>query len=57
MSPALAELMTQRPPDELADRFGAIGGTIGEEGLQAPNELVAINGLPAATLAAAGRAP
>ena len=39
---------------ELADRFGTIGGTIGEEGLQAPNELVAINGLPAATLAAAG---
>ena len=54
VSPALAELMAERPRDELADRFGAIGGTIGEEGLQAPNELVAINGLPAATLAAAG---
>ena len=38
----------------MADRFGTIGGTIGQEGLQAPNELVAINGLPAATLAAAG---
>ena len=55
VSPALAELMAAAPPDELADRFGAIGGTIGEEGLQAPNELVAINGLPAATLAAQGR--
>ena len=54
VSPALAELMAQRPPGQLADRFGTIGGTIGEEGLQAPNELVAINGLPAATLAAAG---
>ena len=54
VSPALAELMAERPPAELADRFGVIGGTIGEEGLQAPNELAAINGLPAATLAAAG---
>ena len=54
VSPALAELIAERPPAELADRFGTIGGTIGEEGLQAPNELAAINGLPAATLAAAG---
>ena len=54
VSPALADLMAERPPNELADRFGTIAGTIGEEGLQAPNELVAINGLPAETLAAAG---
>ena len=54
VSPALAELIAERHPAELGDRFGVIGGTIGEEGLQAPNELVAINGMPAATLAAAG---
>ena len=49
--------MAQRPPDELVDRFGAIGGTIGDEGLQAPNELVAINRLPAARWLLPGRAP
>ena len=54
VSPALAALLAERPPAELADRFGTVVGTIGDEGLRAPNELVAINGLPPAKLAASG---
>src|SRR6187401_279044 len=50
VSPALADLLAQRPDDELGDRFGTIVGTMGEAGLQAPNELVAVNGLPVAAL-------
>ena len=54
VSPALAELIAQRPSEELGDRFGTVVGTIGEAGLRAPNELVAINGMSVSALQAAG---
>jgi hypothetical protein len=54
VSPALAELLAQRPGDELGDRFGVVVGTVGEAGLRAPNELVVVHGMPVADLQAAG---
>ena len=54
ISPALAELLTQRPGNELGDRFGTVVGTVGDAALRAPNELVVIHGMPVADLQAAG---
>jgi len=45
VSPALAELMRSIPADQLRDRFpGRVIGTIGDDGLIAPSELVGIVG-------------
>lgn len=54
VSPALAELIAQRPADELGDRFGTIAGTVGETGLRAPNELLVVQGQSVEALQAAG---
>ncbi|MFI6521314.1 FtsX-like permease family protein [Spirillospora sp. NPDC050679] len=45
-SPALAELMRSLPADQLADRFpgGRSAGTLGEDALVHPDELVAVVG-------------
>ncbi|GIH94094.1 FtsX-like permease family protein [Planobispora siamensis] len=44
-SPALAELVRELPAGELADRFPEkIGGTVGDEALVHPGELVAVRG-------------
>ena len=44
VSPALAELLRRLPDDQLADRFGAISGTLGKAALARPGELVAVSG-------------
>jgi hypothetical protein len=54
VSPALANLIAQRPGEELGERFGTVAGTIGDAGLRAPDELVVIHGMPVAALRAAG---
>jgi hypothetical protein len=54
VSPALAQLLAQRPSDELDDRFGTIAGTVGERGLSAPNELLVVQGQSVKALQAAG---
>jgi hypothetical protein len=43
-SPALAALSGELPPDELAERFPAQAGLIGDAGLMGPDELVAVVG-------------
>ncbi|TQM35541.1 FtsX-like permease family protein [Pseudonocardia cypriaca] len=43
-SPALATLARELPPDQLAARFPAPAGTIGDAGLTGPGELVAVVG-------------
>jgi hypothetical protein len=51
-SPALAALLRTVPADELGDRFpGALAGTIGDQALTGPNELVVYIGEPSAALA------
>ena len=54
VSPALAELLAQRLGDAVGDRFVNVVGTIGDAGLQAPNELVVIHGMTVEALQAAG---
>jgi hypothetical protein len=54
VSPALADLVAARPDDKIGSRFGTVVGTIREDGLRAPNELVAISGMSVAALQAAG---
>jgi hypothetical protein len=45
LSPALAELARELPAGQLADRFaGRRGGTVGDEALVHPGELVAVRG-------------
>jgi FtsX-like permease family protein len=44
LSPALAQLAGRLPPDELAHRFPAPAGLIGDAGLMGPDELVAVVG-------------
>ncbi|MEU4830075.1 FtsX-like permease family protein [Streptosporangium sp. NPDC023615] len=45
VSPGLAELMRELPPGQLAARFpGTVKGTIGDDGLLYPGELVAVVG-------------
>ncbi|GAA2900983.1 ABC transporter permease [Streptosporangium fragile] len=45
LSPALAELAGELPADQLAARFpGRRGGTVGDEGLVHPGELLAVRG-------------
>jgi hypothetical protein len=50
LSPALAALAAQLPPDALADRFPAPAGLIDEAGLTGPDELVAVIGRTPAEL-------
>lgn len=58
VSPGLAELMRELPAEQLAARFpGKVAGTIGDDGLLFPDELVAVVGRTAADPAmAASRA-
>jgi hypothetical protein len=44
VSPALATLLSRVPPDQLGDRFGQVVGTIGDDGLARPGEMVAMVG-------------
>lgn len=44
LSPALGALARDLPPDELADRFPAPVGIIGDDGLTGPGELVVVVG-------------
>ena len=44
LSPALAELAEELPADQLAARFPAVAGVLGEEALVHPSELVAVVG-------------
>ena len=49
VSPGLAELMRELPAEQLAARFpGRVAGTIGDDGLLYPGELVAVVGRTAA---------
>lgn len=50
VSPALAELLSERPDAELADRFGRVVATIGDAGLARPDELVVVAGVSAGQL-------
>lgn len=54
ISPALASLMGSMPADQLAARFGLVGGTIDADGLMAPDELAVIVGRDPASLRADG---
>ena len=54
VSPALADLLERNAGDAVSDRFGTVVGTIGDAGLQAPNELVVIHGMTVEALQAAG---
>jgi hypothetical protein len=54
VSPALATLMASMPVEELAARFGTVVGTIGNDGLMAPDELTAIVGRDPEALRADG---
>ncbi|MER5355274.1 FtsX-like permease family protein [Kitasatospora sp. NPDC002551] len=52
-SPALAELIRERPADQLADRFpGRLTGEIGDAALASPDSLVLVVGQDPAALAA-----
>ena len=54
-SPALAALLRTVPRDELADRYpGRLAGTIGDQALTGPDELVIFIGYKPAQLAAVG---
>ncbi|MFC4062504.1 ABC transporter permease [Planomonospora corallina] len=56
LSPALAELAHRLPDDQLAARFaGKGGGTVGDEGLVHPGELVAVRGWAPDAAVLAGR--
>jgi hypothetical protein len=56
-SPALAALLRTVPRDELADRYpGRLAGTIGDQALSGPDELVIFIGYKPAQLAALGNA-
>ncbi|HEY2888885.1 MAG TPA: FtsX-like permease family protein, partial [Candidatus Limnocylindrales bacterium] len=50
VSPALAALLTQAPADQLGDRLGMVVGTIGDQALRSPQELVAVIGSTKAEL-------
>ncbi len=52
VSPALAALIGSVPYDQLGVRYGTVLGTVGDEALRAPDELVAIVGMPADRLRA-----
>ncbi len=54
VSPALAALMRDVPADQLGARIGIVVGTIGDAGLRSPDELVAVIGMPSATLETLG---
>ena len=55
VSPALAAAITDHPEARLAERWpGTVVGTIGEDGLARPDELVVLVGRPADALVATG---
>jgi hypothetical protein len=54
VSPALAQLIAEQPPDELGDRYGRIVGQISAAGLGGPNQLAVVEGQPVEALRAAG---
>ena len=54
VSPALALRMAALPADELADRVGRVVGTIEAGSLASPDDLIAVIGADAATLAGQG---
>ncbi|MEU6223376.1 ABC transporter permease [Streptomyces sp. NPDC047042] len=58
VSPALSDLLHRTPANRLADRFPKVSsyGTIGEAGLAAPEELVAVVGKTASDPAVSGTA-
>jgi hypothetical protein len=49
-SPALIELIGNRPPEQLGDRFGTLIGEIPASALASPDSLVALTGKDVATL-------
>ena len=57
LSPALRALLATTSADQLGARFGTVVGTIGDEALRAPDELVAILGSDATTLEDLGAMP
>lgn len=57
VSPKLAELIETYPAGELGDRFGTVVGTIGEEALAGPDDLVAVIGVTPEQLAPDGATP
>ena len=56
VSPALAALIANVPADQLGDRIGPVVGTIGDEALRSPQELVAVIGTTPAALDELGAA-
>ncbi len=54
VSPALAARIAALPADQLGDRIGRVAGTIGDESLRSPDELVAVIGVDAPGLREAG---
>jgi len=57
VSPALAARIAAVPADQLANRIGTVVGTIGDEALRSPGELVAIIGADVESLRADGASP
>ena len=57
ISPALAALLAGTPADQLADRLGTVVGTIGDQALRSPQELVAVIGATKAQLEDLGALP
>lgn len=53
-SPALTELISKSPQDQLGDRYGVQAGLISAEGLAGPDTLIAVVGHDPATLAQSG---
>jgi len=54
VSPALAALMAELPADQLTERIGRVAGTIEDDALAAPDELVAVIGTEPGVLRANG---
>jgi hypothetical protein len=52
VSPALRQRIRTEP--ELAGRYGSVAGTVGDEALSGPDELLAVRGVPAADGAVTG---
>ncbi|MEO5964559.1 MAG: FtsX-like permease family protein [Candidatus Limnocylindrales bacterium] len=52
VSPALAQLLAERPADELEPRVGRVMGELGESMLASPDELVVVIGMDAEALRA-----
>lgn len=57
VSPALAARIGAVPAVQLGDRIGTVVGTIGDQGLRSPQELVAVIGMTPAALSELGAGP